>query len=176
VSARAIALVLCATALLGSGCAAIQRRTAAPRGTPSGRAGWLVYSLEDLRVEAPAAWTAEGDGRRVALAAPGGRARLEITVPATAFPDERACLADAAQRMGGGAESLERVRRHPTKLAGRPGESLEADRGGWHVWAVAACDGGVQYRIFFTAENPAPADVVDVWRTLVQSARIGGEA
>jgi hypothetical protein len=135
-----------------------------------------VYTVNALRIEAPASWSAEGDARRLALAAPDGRARLEVTVPATAFHDERACLADADGRIGSGAGNLERVRRHPTRLGGRPGQSLEADRGGWHVWAVAACDGGMQYRIFFTAENPAPVEVVEVWRTLVQTARIGGEA
>jgi hypothetical protein len=135
-----------------------------------------VYTLDGLRVQAPAAWTAEGDARRLALAAPDGRARLEVTVPATAFPDQRTCLADAGARMGTAAAGMERARRHPTQLAGRPGESLEADRGGWHVWAVAACDGGTQYRVFFTAASPAPVEVVEVWRTLVQSAQIGGEA
>jgi hypothetical protein len=174
VSAR-VRVVALSAALLVSGCARLTRTTAPPLGTPSGRAGWLTYTLQDLRLEAPATWTAQGERRRLALAAPDGRARLEVTVPATAFPDERACLADASERMGSAA-GLERTRRHPTNLGGRPGESLEADRGDWHVWAVAVCDGGMQYRIFFTAASPAPVEVVDVWRTLVQSARIGGEA
>jgi hypothetical protein len=161
-----------AGALLVSGCAGLGP---APRGTPSGRAGWLSYTLRDLRLEAPAAWRAEGDPRRLLLAAPDGRARLELTVPETAYPDERACLAAADDRMASAAGSLERARRHPTRLGGRPGQSLEADQGGWHVWAVAACDGGVQYRIFFTAASPAPVEVVEVWRTLMQAARFGGE-
>lgn len=165
---------LLAAALLASGCAGLGH--APPRGTPSGRAGWLVYALEGLRLEAPASWTAEGDPHRLALAAPDGRARLEVTVPETAYPDERACLAAAGDRMTSAAGTLERARRHPTRLAGRPAESLEADQGGWHVWAVAACDGGVQYRIFFTAASPAPPDVVEVWRTLMRAARLGGEA
>jgi hypothetical protein len=174
VSRPALAAAL-AGALLASGCAGLGG-AAAPRGTPSGRAGWLVYTLRDLRLQAPAAWSAEGDARRLTLAAPDGRARLEVTVPETAYPDERACLVAAEERMASAAASLERARRHPTKLGGRPGQSLEADRGGWHVWALAACDGGVQYRIFFTAASPAPVEVVEVWRTLVQAARIGGEA
>jgi hypothetical protein len=141
------------------------------RGVPSRRAGWLAYAVGDLRVEAPAPWSASGDARRLSLEAPDGRARLEVTVPETAYPDERACLAAAQARLASGAGSLERARRHPTRLAGRPAEGLEADRGGWHVWALAACDGGVQYRIFFTAATPAPPDVLEVWRTLAQGGR-----
>ena len=99
-----------------------------------------------------------------------------MTVPDAAYAGERACLAAAEDRLAAGAGSLERARRHPTRLAGRPAQTLEADREGWHVWALAACDGGVQYRIFFTAATPAPPDVLEVWRTLVQGARIGGEA
>lgn len=165
-----------ATALLASGCAGLGGSGPPPRGTPSARAGWLVYGLHGLRLEAPASWTAGGDPRRLTLTAPDGRARLEVTVPETAYPDERACLAAAGERMASAAGTLERARRHPTRLGGRPGESLEADRGGWHVWAVAACDGGVQYRIFLTAASPAPPEVVELWRTLVRDARIGGEA
>jgi hypothetical protein len=172
VTPRALAAPL-AAALLAAGCAG---GSTAPRGTPSSRGGWLVYGLRDLRLEAPASWTAEGDPRRLTLVAAGGRARLEVIVPEAAYPDERACLAAADDRMATAAGSLDRARRHPTKLSGRPAHSLEADRGGWHVWALAACDGGVQYRIFFTAESPAPPEVVDVWRSLLQGARIGGEA
>jgi hypothetical protein len=143
---------------------------------PSGRAGWLAYSLRELHLQAPAAWTADGDALRLTLVAPDRRARLELTVPANPYRDQQACLAAADERMSSAAGSLERARRHPTRLGGRPGETLEADRGGWHVWAVAACDGGMQYRVFFTAQSPAPAEVVEVWRTFTQSARLGGEA
>jgi hypothetical protein len=162
-------------ALLAAGCGGLAGGATVPRGTPSGRAGWLAYTLRDLHLQAPATWAAEGDPRRLTLAAPDGRARLEVTVPETAYPDERACLAAAEERTASAAASMERARRHPTRLGGRPGQSLEADRGGWHVWALAACDGGTQYRIFFTAASPAPVEVVDVWRTLMQAARIGGE-
>jgi hypothetical protein len=99
-----------------------------------------------------------------------------VTVPELPYTGERACLAAAEERLASGAGTLERARRHPTRLAGRPAQTLEADRGGWHVWALAACDGGVQYRIFFTAETPASPEVVEVWRTLLREARIGGEA
>jgi hypothetical protein len=81
--------------------------------------------------------------------------------------------ASGASTAGAG---LERARRHPTRLAGRPAQTLEGDQGGWHVWAVVACDGGMQYRVFFTAATPASYEALDVWRTLQQDARVGGEA
>jgi hypothetical protein len=165
VAAPAVLALLCACA----GAPAV-------RGTPSGRAGWLAYGLRDLRLTAPEAWAASGDARRLTLVAPEGRARLEVTVPESPYADERACLANAQDRLATGAGALERARLHPTRLGGRPAQTLEADQGGWHVWALAACDGGLQYRIFFTAETPAPPDVLEVWQTLLQGARIGGEA
>lgn len=146
------------------------------RGTPSARPGWLAYAVQGLRLEAPASWKAGGDARRLTLEAPDGHARLEVTVPEGAYRDERACLAAAEERLAAGAGGLERARVHPSRLAGRPAQALEADRGGWHVWALAACDGAVQYRIFFAALTPAPPGVLEVWRNLVQGARIGGEA
>lgn len=146
------------------------------QGRPSTREGWLQYAVRDLRLDAPAGWRATGDAGKLQLEAPDGRARLEVTVPASAFRDERACLVAAEERIAGGAAPLERARRHPTRLAGRPGQSLEGDQGAWHVWAVAACDGGVQYRIFLTAATPAAPEVLELWRGLLTSARIGGEA
>ena len=146
------------------------------RGTPSPRAGWVGYAVRELRFEAPGSWAATGDARALTLAAPDGRARLEVSVPPTAYPDERACLAAADERTASGAGTLERARRHPTRLAGHPAQVLEGDRGGWHVWALAACDGGVQYQIFLTAATPASPDALDLWRALLQAARIGGEA
>jgi hypothetical protein len=145
-------------------------------GRPSPRAGWLVYGLRDLRFEAPAAWRATGDERRVALEDPGGRVRLELTVPEAPFADERACLAAADERLARSQATLERARRFPTRFAGLSAQSLEADQGGWHVWAIAACDGGTQYRIFFTAATPATPEAIEAWKTLRSSARIGGEA
>jgi hypothetical protein len=163
------AAVLLAFALAGC-------RGARPvEGRPSPRAGWLLYAVRDLRFEAPGAWRATGDERRVLPEEPGGRARLEISVPETQYPDERACLAAAEERLASRQGTLERGRRHPTRFGGRAGQSLEADQSGWHVWAIAACDGGTQYRVFFTAATPASAESLEVWRTLLQSARIGGE-
>jgi hypothetical protein len=99
-----------------------------------------------------------------------------VSIPEGQFPDERACLAAAEQKLGAQQETLQRARRHPSRLGGHPAQALEADQRGWHVWAIAACDGGVQYRIFFTAETPASAEAIEAWRTVQQTARIGGEA
>jgi hypothetical protein len=171
-----LALPLLALAA-ATGCATLRDAFApAPVGTPSGRVGWLVYSLRDLRFEAPAAWSPSGGERRVTLEAPDGKARLEISYPEPDFGDERACLAAAEEKLGQQQGALERGRRHPTRLAGRSGHALEGDQGGWHVWAWAVCDGGVQYRVFFTAATPASAEAIEVSRAVVASARIGGEA
>lgn len=160
-----------------SGCATLRDAFApAPVGTPSSRAGWLVYPLRDLRVEVPAGWRASGGERRVTLAAPEGNASLELSHPEADYPDERACLAAAEAKLGEQQGALERGRRHPTRLAGRSGHALEGDQGGWHVWAWAVCDGGVQYRIFFTAATPASAEALEVSRALATAARIGGDA
>lgn len=170
----ALALLLGAAA-----CGTIRDALApAPVGKPAGRPGWLVYGLRELSFEAPAGWIAKGGERRVALEAPDGRARLEVTYPGTDFPDEKACLAAAEEKLRAQAQDggLERPRRHATRFAGRPAQTLEADQGGWHVWAYAACDGGVQYRVFFTAATPSPPEALEAWRTLIASARLGGEA
>jgi hypothetical protein len=127
-------------------------------------------------VEAPAAWAATGDARRLTLRAPDGRARLDLSVPGSTFASERACLAAAEEKLEPQQATLQRARRHPTRFAGRPGQALEGDQGGWHVWAVAACDGGVQYQVFFTAATPAAPEALEAWRALLESARIGGEA
>jgi hypothetical protein len=152
---------------------------AAPKslaGVPGGRPGWVLYRVGELWFRAPRDWHATGDVRHATVQEPDARSKLEITVPEQPFPDQRACLAAAEERLSRAAAGLERARRHPTKLAGRPGLSMEADQGGWHVWAIAACDGGVQYQIFFTSATPASTFAMDVWQQLVQDARIGGEA
>jgi hypothetical protein len=146
------------------------------QGRPSGREGWLAYAIHDLRFEAPASWRASGGERRLALEAPDGRARLEVSLSEVTFADERACLAAAEEKLAGQQASLERARRHASRLGGRPAQALEADQGGWHVWAIAACDGGVQYRVFFTAATPAAPEAIDAWRAFTASARVGGEA
>jgi hypothetical protein len=152
---------------------------AAPKslaGVPGGRPGWVLYHVEELWFLAPKWWHTTGDIRHAVSQEPDARSKIEITVPEQRYPDERACLAAAEERLARGGAALERGRRHPTKLAGRPGFAAEGDQGGWHVWAIAACDGGVQYQIFFTSLTPASTDALDVWRQLVKDARIGGEA
>jgi hypothetical protein len=172
----AAAALLCVAVSTLSGCAGLrQALSPAPKGAPSGRDGWLVYSVRAFRFEAPAAWRASGGDQHVKLEAPDGTAWFEISTPGTSYADEKACLAGAEEFLKRGAE-LERVRRHPTRLAGVPAVTLEGDSGGWHVWAYAACDGGTQYQLFFTARTPAPAEAVEAYRTLVQSAKVGGQA
>jgi hypothetical protein len=164
-----------ALALAGPGCAALRGAVSPPQGKPSGREGWLVYQVEALRVEAPADWRPAGDGRHLRLSAPDGAARLELSTPGEPLADEKACLAEAEKAMDRAA-SLDRVRRHPTTYAGARGFAVEGDTGGWHVWAWAACDGGRQYQVFFTARTPAPPAVLEVQRAVASGARLGGES
>jgi hypothetical protein len=171
---RTAALSLAALWLALAACAGVHEAPA-PSGQPSGREGWVIYTLNALRFEAPAAWSPSGGPRHVKLEAPGGGARLEVSTPEAAFADAAACLADAEQVMKR-AETMQRVRRHPTTFGGARGLALEGDSAGWHVWAWAACDGGVQYQLFLTARSPAPPEVTEVYRTLTASARIGGQA
>ena len=166
--------------LLGAGAlAATVAACAAPKslaGVPGGRPGWVLYRVGELWFRAPVSWHVTGDIRRATAEEPDARSRLEVSIPDQPYADERACLAAANERLGSAAAGLERARRHPSRLAGRPALTLEGDQGGWHVWAIAACDGGKQYRVFFTAATPASYDAMDVWQQLVQDARIGGEA
>lgn len=173
---RALRAGLALVLLALSGCASLREAfQPAPEGRPSGRDGWLVYTVGSLSLEAPAAWRASGGTRHLKLEAPDGGARLEVSTPAAPFQSEAACLADAELVMKRG-EGMERVRRHPTKFAGVRALTLEGDAGGWHVWAWAACDGGTAYQVFFTSRSPSPPEVLDAFRTLVSSARLGGEA
>ena len=167
---------LFAGALAFTGCAGVRETLApAPEGVPSGREGWLRYTVGEFRFEAPQAWTRSGGPHRLRLDRSDGTARLEVSTPETAFASEAACLVDAEKVMRRG-ESMERVRSHPTRFAGLRAMSLEGDQKGWHVWAWAACDGGVQYQVFLTARSPAPAEVVETYRALTGGARAGGEA
>lgn len=158
-------------ALAASGCASIV--SLPPPAEPSAREGWVAYRVADLVVEAPAAWEASGAARSLRLEEPEGRARLEVGVRDEPYPDEKACLAGGEEALRRGEAGLQRLRRHPSKLAGRPAVAQEADLGPWHGWAFAVCDGGVLYRIFFTAVNTAPPEVLDVHRALL-AARMGG--
>lgn len=174
--ARRAAAGLALGALLASaaGCAGLRSLVSPPRGAPTGRPGWLAWSAGDLRFEAPEGWSASGDGRRLELDA-GGAARLRAWAVEERFQDEKACLAAAEAALARGEDRLSRVRRHATRLAGRPAVVQEADDGGWHGWAYAVCRGGEQHRLFFTGRSPIPAELLADWRALVASARLGGD-
>jgi hypothetical protein len=160
-----------------SGCASIRNAVSPPpRGTPSGRPGWLVYPVGALRFESPEAWRPSGSTRHLELEAPDGGARLEVSTSDAPFADEKTCLAAADNVMKRGADALEHVRRHPTKFANVSAITAEGDQGAWHVWAFAACDGGTQYQVFFTARTPVSAEALEAYQALVKSAKVGGEA
>ena len=168
-----------AVLLAGAGLLGALAACAAPKslaGIPSGRPGWLLYHVGDLWFRAPRDWHVSGDVRYAAVQEPDARSKLEVSVPEQPYGDERACLAAAEDRLGRAGAQLKRARRHPTRLAGRPALEIEGDGDGWHVWAIAACDGGVQYQIFFTTATPASTFAMDVWQQFVVDARIGGEA
>lgn len=158
-----------------SACAGLRAVLAPPRGEPSGRPGWLIYTVGALRFEAPEGWRPSGDPSHLKLEAPDGSARLEVSTPEQPLASEQACLtaAEAALRRG---EAMERVRKHATTFAGARAHMLEGDTAGWHVWAWAACDGGTQYRVFLTARTPATPAAIEAYRALTASARIGGQA
>jgi hypothetical protein len=173
---RRIVPIAVAVAAL-AGCASLRELVSPPpKGDPSGRPGWLVYEVRGLRFEAPETWRASGGDGKVKLEAPDGGARLEASMAEGRYVDEKTCLAGVEDELRRGEAGLERVRRHPTTFAGKPGISQEADASGWHGWAFGICDGGVQYRVFFAGRSPLAPEVIDVYRTLVQSARVGGEA
>lgn len=172
VSLRARRAALLAVAAL-AGCGGLRTMLAPPpEALPGEKAGWLAYRVGGLRIEAPAGWVASGDASKVTLEAEG--LKLEARVVEGRFDDGKACLAAADEALRRGEERLTRVRRHTSTLAGRPAVVQEADAGGWHGWAYGVCDGPVQYRLFFTGRSPIPAEVLEAWRGVVASARLGG--
>jgi hypothetical protein len=162
-----------AMALLGAaGCASLRGLVEpSPAAIPAGRDGWVAYEVGALRVEAPAAWSAAGGGRRVTLEA-GDEARLEAAEVEERFADRAACLAAAEESLQRGEARLSRVRRHPTTLAGQPALVQEADSGGWHGWAYAACRGPVQYRLSFSGRSPIRPELLEAWRDVVRAVRM----
>jgi hypothetical protein len=128
-----------------------------------------------LSFEAPEGWAPSGDARRLTLTL-AGAAQLQAWVVEERFADGATCLAAAEASLARGEAQLTRVRRHASKLGGRPALVQEADDGGWHGWAYAACDGGTQHRLFFSGRSPIPTDLLEAWRGVVASARLGGGA
>jgi hypothetical protein len=90
------------------------------------------------------------------------------------FTDAPACLGAAEEALARGEAQLARVQRHATTLAGRRALVQEADDRGWHGWAYAVCHGGVQHRLTFTGRSPISAGLLEAWRGVVASARLGG--
>jgi len=154
-------------AALAAGCGGLA-------GVPASRAGWLTYRAGALAVDLPERWRAKGDSERISAAAPGGSARVTLERVEQRFASEAACLARAEQALARGASALERGRRHPTRIGGRPAVMAEGDRGAWHVWAWAACDGGEQYRLSFVGVSPLTAEVFEAQRGAEQSLRFDG--
>jgi hypothetical protein len=148
------------------------------RGTPvtrsSGRTGWLVYQVGALAFEAPAAWDAGGDARRVALVPPEGMARLEAWDSGSHGADATACLAEGEAALKARDAGLERVQRHPSTLGGQKAIAQEADQGSTHGWAWVACQGAVQHWLTFTGRSPVSQRHLEDLRAVVQSARLGG--
>jgi hypothetical protein len=164
-------------ALLASlaGCSIVHERAAepGPASRPAGEEGMLLYTVGRLSFEAPAAWQARGDPKRVFLASPTGGARIDAQLGDKTFPDDAACLAQAENALAKGQSKLGNARRHPTTVAGRRAVVQEADDpGGWHGWAWALCDGGEQYRIFFTGRSPIDAQGLEVARRLPGSVTL----
>lgn len=164
--------VLC-VALVATGCSLVHERAreGQPVSRPGGE-GMLLYAVGRLSFEAPGAWEARGDPRRVLLVSPGSDARIDAQATEKRFRGEADCLANAEQALVRGSAKLTNVRRHPTKLAGRKGLVQEADQEGWHGWAWAVCDGGEQYRLFFTARAPMSEEALRASRLLPSSAAI----
>jgi hypothetical protein len=143
------------------------------QGIPTGR-GWNLYRVGALALELPEDWSARGDATRISAEAPDGRARVSAQRLERAFGSGTECLAQAEQSLARGAADLERSRRHPTKLGGRSAVVQEADSGGWHGWAWAACDGGLQYRLSFFGASPLSPEAVTAQRGLEASVRFEG--
>lgn len=136
-------------------------------GLPTGR-GWTAYRVGAMTVELPGDWVARGDEARLEGTSPDGGARVVAERTGLGFVSEAACLAQAEGALARGASGLNRARRHPTRLGGRPAVTQEADVRGWHGWAWAACDGPRQYRLSFFGVSPLTREAV--------AARMGVEA
>ncbi len=145
-----------------------------PMARPAGDEGMVIYQVGKLSFEAPRAWDATGGASAVRAESEDDRAFLDVRVLGHRFAGERDCLARADESLAQGAAGLANVRRHATALAGRRAVAQEADREGWHGWAWAVCDGGTQYRLFFTGISPVAGEALAALAALQASAWIGG--
>jgi len=172
---RRLAAALAAAAA-ASACSLVHERAhePAPQSRPAGDEGMLLYTVGRLTFEAPAAWQAQGDVRRVQLVSPANDARIDAQVMDRRYPDDKQCLAQAEASLSGGSAHFTNVRRHATTLAGRRAVVQEADQDRWHGWAWGVCDGGEQYRIFFTGLSPLPEASLRAVRLLPASAVLAG--
>ncbi len=147
-----------------------------PTPRPAGDEGMVLYTVGRLTFEAPAAWRASGDARRVRLESEDGRALLDVAEAERHYASEGECLAQAEKSLSRGAADLTNVRRHPTVFAGRRAVTQEADQGRWHGWAFALCDVGNQYRVFFTGLSPLSEEAVAAYQALTASAQLSGSS
>jgi hypothetical protein len=159
-----------------SACSLVHQRAeeSGPQSRPGGDEGMLLFTVGRISFEAPAAWEATGDARHVTLVAPGSDGRIDAQLGEKTFKTDDECLAQAQESLSRGASHLTNVRRHPTTFAGRKAVMQEADQQGWHGWAWAVCDGGEQYRLFFTGRSPLKDDAVRAVRLLSSSATLTG--
>jgi hypothetical protein len=155
-------------------CAIVHQRAqdSGPRSGPAHDEGMLLYTIGRLSFEAPAAWQATGDARKVALRSPADDGRIDAQVSDTRFADDRACLAQAKDALARGEAKLTNVRRHATTIAGKEAVVQEADSAGWHGWAWAVCSGGEQYRISFNGRAPLNPEAVRASRLIPSSATL----
>ena len=171
---RLASALLLASAAAGCSLVHERAREPAPQARPAGDEGMLLYTVGRLTFEAPASWQARGDARRVQLVSPGNDARIDAELVERTFPDDRQCRAQAESSLTRGGARLTNVRRHPTTLAGRKAVVQEADQDRWHGWAWGLCDGGEQYRLFFTGVSPLSEPSLRVVRLLASSATLPG--
>lgn len=156
--------------MLASLCACAGLR--GPETSAGSTPGTTRYSVEALSFEVPSTWRGGGSPRAVKLSHPDGVAVVEVSAVQQRFESEKACLAGAREALARGDRTFQNVRRFSSSFGGRPAIAQEADQGGWHGWGWAACDGGDQYRVFFSGRAPVAPEVIETWRTFTKSARI----
>ena len=162
-------LILAASLVALTACAGLRGPESSAGSTP----GTTRYAVEGLSFEIPSAWRAGGSPRAVQLKHPEELAVLDVNQNQQRFADEKACLENGKAALARGDKSLRNVRRFPSSFGGRPAIAQEADQGGWHGWGWAVCDGGTQYRVFFSGRSPVAREVIDAWRVFTKSARVG---